>query len=195
MVWSNLMNELEEKVIGTIKGTFRPIDGIPFFIVQYTPEEEKEALRQFKLLVNRFSANKLSAEFISLTKILKETLIDLIGVNESTLEEKLKELENRQNRTELAQTLADQNNMPQKVSEILIKMLKNKPKNHIAILLRTGSLYPFVRISSILSRLENEIKCILVITYPSNIVGEMLGAKTFDLSGPYYHAEIIKWKG
>ena len=44
MGWNELFAEVEEKVIGTIKGTIRPLDGIPFFTVCYPPEYKGKQL-------------------------------------------------------------------------------------------------------------------------------------------------------
>jgi hypothetical protein len=43
MPWDEVIGELESKLVGTLKGTFTPMDGVPFFRVMYPPREEREA--------------------------------------------------------------------------------------------------------------------------------------------------------
>jgi len=190
MGWNELMWDIEEKVIGTIKGTFRPLDDIPFFTVCYPPELEREAIRHFKLLSERLKAKDVPSEVISMKEILKEALSEL-GVIKENDAEWLIEFERNKNKKELIEDF--KRYLPEKVSEILLKRLANKDSNFVAILIRMGILYPFVRSSSIRAKLENRVKCILIIAYPSNEAGEMLYSKSFSLGG-YYRGEIIQWR-
>ncbi|MBC7335931.1 MAG: hypothetical protein H5U01_06630, partial [Clostridia bacterium] len=61
MGWHEVMGELEEKLVGTLRGTYRPLDNVPFFRVQYPPVEEREALRQFRMLTERLRHQHLGA--------------------------------------------------------------------------------------------------------------------------------------
>lgn len=191
MGWNELFAEVEEKVIGTIKGTIRPLDGIPFFTVCYPPEYEREAIRQFKLFSERLKVREdIPSVVISMKDILKEALIEL-GVIKKNDERWLVEFEREKGKEELTEDLKMY--LPEKISEILLNRLVDKTSNFVAILIRTGALYPFVRTSSIRAKLENKIKCVLIITYPANEAGEMLYSKSFNLGG-YYRGEIIHWR-
>jgi len=191
MGWNELFAEVEEKVIGTIKGTIRPLDGIPFFTVCYPPEYEREAIRQFKLFSERLKVREdIPSVVISMKDILKEALIEL-GVIKKNDERWLVEFEREKGKEELTEDLKMY--LPEKISEILLNRLVDKTSNFVAILIRTGALYPFVRTSSIRAKLENKIKCALIITYPANEAGEMLYSKSFNLGG-YYRGEIIHWR-
>lgn len=191
MGWNELFAEVEEKVIGTIKGTIRPLDGIPFFTVCYPPEYEREAIRQFKLFSERLKVREdIPSVVISMKDILKEALIEL-GVIKKNDERWLVEFEREKGKEELIEDLKMY--LPEKISEILLNRLVDKTSNFVAILIRTGALYPFVRTSSIRAKLENKIKCVLIITYPANEAGEMLYSKSFNLGG-YYRGEIIHWR-
>ncbi|MFA0782355.1 hypothetical protein, partial [Fervidibacter sacchari] len=77
MPWAEVIEELESKLVGTLKGTFTPMDGVPFFRVMYPPGEEREALRQFRLLSERLKQQGWQVECISLTRVLQETLASL----------------------------------------------------------------------------------------------------------------------
>ena len=190
MGWNELMTEVEEKVVGTIRGSFRPLDGIPFFTICYPPEYEREAIRQFKLLSERLKAKDIPSEVISMKDILKEALSEL-GVFKDGDEKWLVEFEREKGKKELIEDLKMY--LPDKISEILLNRLVDKTSNFVAILIRTGALYPFVRTSSIRAKLENRIKCILIIAYPANEVCEMLYSESFNLGG-YYRGEIIRWR-
>jgi len=75
------------------------------------------------------------------------------------------------------------------IAEILIDMLGEKDKSHCAIILRIGSLFPFVHVSSLLTFLEPKVKCTLLIPYPGKD-GEMLNYKGESLNN-YYRGQII----
>lgn len=188
MGWNELMSEVEEKIVGTIRGSFRPLDGIPFFTVCYPPEYEREAIRQFKLLSERLKAGEVPSEVISMKDILKEALSEL-GVFKD--ERWLVEFEGEKDKEELIEDLKMY--LPEKISGLLLNRLVDKTSNFVAILIRTGALFPFVRTSSIRAKLENRIRCILIIAYPANEVGEMLYSESFNLGG-YYRGEIIHWR-
>ncbi|OFV66970.1 MAG: protein containing DUF1788 [Candidatus Syntrophoarchaeum butanivorans] len=122
--------------------------------------------------------------------ILKEALSEL-GVFNDGDERWLVEFEREKGKEELIEDLKMY--LPDKISGILLNRLVDKTSNFVAILIRTGALYPFVRTSSIRAKLENRIKCILIIAYPANEVGEMLYSGSFNLGG-YYRGEIIHWR-
>jgi len=79
MGWHEVMRELEEKLEGTFKGTYRPLEGVPFFRVQYPPDQEREALRQFRQLADRLSRRGWKMELVRMSHLLNEALQDLLG--------------------------------------------------------------------------------------------------------------------
>lgn len=123
-------------------------------------------------------------------KILKAALIELDVANESD-ESAVVKFERSKKREELKEDLSRY--LPEQVAEILSRKLKNKGRNSVAVLIRTGALYPFVRTSSIRAKLENKVKCVVIIAYPANNIGEMLNDSSFKLGG-YYRGEIIYWR-
>ena len=190
MGWSEVMGDIEEKVAGTVKGTFRPLDGIPFFTVCYPPEEERNAIREFNDLSGRFVAKGMPSEVVSMENVLKAALIELDVANEND-ERAIVEFERSKKREELKDDLSRY--LPEQISDLILKKLKDKDRDFIAILTRTGSLYPFVRTSSIRAKLENRVKCVVIISYPANNIGEMLNDSSFKLGG-YYRGEIFYWE-
>jgi hypothetical protein len=41
MPWDEVIGELESKLVGTLKGTFTPMDGVPFFPCDVSAEGGK----------------------------------------------------------------------------------------------------------------------------------------------------------
>ncbi len=192
MGWPETMDELEDKLRGTLEGRYRPQDGVPFFRVQYPPGEEREALRQFKLLAQRLEQQGRTVHLIRLTEVLWDAMDRLIGRSEKDLPERLVDLEKNLGRRELQQRLAE--HLPRRCAEVLIGRLRDADKRSVAILTRTGALYPFVRPSTLLSYLEGKVPCAVVLAYPAGSVGSLLGAEPAGGQGGYYRGEIIRWR-
>ncbi|MBC7347099.1 MAG: DUF1788 domain-containing protein [Clostridia bacterium] len=192
MGWHEVMGELEEKLVGTLRGTYRPLDNVPFFRVQYPPVEEREALRQFRMLTERLRHQHLGAESVSLLECLREALAALLNCPAEALESRLVELEREQERPELQSRLSK--HLPAEMTKALTARLKGMPRDSVAVLLRMGSLYPFLRPSSILSSLEGRIECAVVLPYPGTTLGALLDAPPADPRGGYYRGEVIPWR-
>jgi len=192
MGWHEVIGELEKKLKGTLHGEYRPLDGIPFFRVQYPPKEEREALTQFHLLAERLKQEGCHAKCLSLTEILRETLADMLNCSLNDLHERLKELERERERKELQTMLSE--HLPERLSERLVEKLEAFPQNSVVFLLRTGAFYPFVRPSALLSRLEGRTSCIIVLAYPSTTLGELLETTPASLHSGYYRGETIQWR-
>ncbi|MDW8103305.1 MAG: DUF1788 domain-containing protein [Anaerolineae bacterium] len=192
MGWAEVMEELERKLKGIRDGTYRPLDGIPFFQVQYPPQEEREALRQFALLKERLHHHGWDVRIFTLTEVLQKALCSLLNCSEEELSARLQALERGQDRTELQQSLA--HSLPDELVKVLERRLREMPAGSVAILTRMGALYPFLRSSALLSRLEGKIACIIVAGYPGTNLGEMLGARPAGHFNGYYRGEAIAWK-
>ncbi len=194
MPWIEVIEKLESKLVGTLKGTFTPMDGVPFFRVMYPPREEREALRQFRLLSERLKQQGWQVKCISLTHVFREALVSLLGCKVEELPEKLKKEERFRDRNELKSSLAEY--LPLEMARIITKHIESKGlvKKGIAFLVRTGTIYPFMRPSHLLARLEGKVKCVIVIAYPGISVGAFLDSETAGLYGGYYRGEIIQWR-
>ena len=189
MGWNEVIAVLREEVMDTIKGTFTPQDSIPFFTVVYPPEEEVNAIKEFTLFSQRLQADDIPSRIFSMKDVLKEALTEL-GVASEASESSIAKYELSKSRKEIKDDLTRY--LPEQVSDILLRMLREKDRNYVAVLIRTGALYPFVRTSSIRAKMENKIKCVVIIAYPANNIGEMLNDSSFNL-GAYYRGEIIYW--
>lgn len=192
MGWHELMQELENKLEGTLQGTYRPMDNVPFFRVQYPPSEERKAIRQFHLLAERIRQKGWKARCISLTEIFQEALGHLLNCNPSELPERLENLEQERNRTELQGQFSE--HLPVELTGVLTERLKDMPGESVAVLVRMGALYPFMRSSSLESKLEGQVPCAVVLPYPGTTLGALLDARPADPHGGYYRGEIIAWR-
>ncbi len=194
MPWAEVISELESKLVGTLKGTFTPMDGVPFFRVMYPPREEREALRQFKLLADRLNQQGWQTVQISLTEAMKEALASLLGCGVDKLAERLKEEERRRDQSELKSNLAE--HLPPEMAKVVIAHIDSHglSKKGVAFLIRTGAIYPFMRPSHLLVHLEGKVKCAIVIAYPGTSVGAFLDSEAVGLYGGYYRGEIIQWR-
>ncbi|MFA0740910.1 MAG: hypothetical protein DFNUSKGM_001017 [Candidatus Fervidibacter sacchari] len=194
MPWAEVISELESKLVDTLKGTFTPMDGVPFFRVMYPPREEREALRQFNLLADRLNQQGWQTVQISLTEAMKEALASLLGCGVDKLAERLKEEERRRDQNELKSNLAE--HLPPEMAKMVIAHIDSHglSKKGVAFLVRTGTIYPFMRPSHLLARLEGKVKCAIVIAYPGTSVGAFLDSEHASLYGGYYRGEIIQWR-
>jgi len=197
MPWNEVISDLEEKLINTLKGIFRPMDGIPFFRVLYPPKQEREAIKEFGSLAERLKQKGWKAELLSLTQVLEKALMDLLKCEKTKdLFTKLIELESHNNHTELKYKLGEDENLPEKMKEVIINYVKdqNLTKNSVLFLVRSGVIYPFMTPSHLLKRLEGKVQCCVVIAYPGTKVGCFLDSEPKDLYGSYYRGEIILWR-
>jgi hypothetical protein len=104
----------------------------------------------------------------------------------------LKELEQERDPEELRAKFSEY--LPDILAQLLRKRLQGKSGVEGVILLRTGVLYPFVRPSSLLARLEGEVRCAVVFPYPGITLGAFLDAPPADPHGGYYRGEIVPWR-
>jgi len=176
--------ELERRVFATLKGEYVIVD-LPFFRFLYGPGDgiEQTCIKEFQNLVMRIKAKGFSAECIYLSRLLIESLWDLDLLSEEVLK--------RESLDRETFDLDLRNNLPQEISKRLIDHLKDRDRKHCAVLLRIGSLFPFVRASHILQKIDSVINCVLVIPYPGNKEGEMLWHKSKEGNTYYYRWQTV----
>ena len=183
MSWDkSRMQELEARVLLTTKGK-RPMLDVPFIRFRYEPEQELQCISEFNALAKRLRAKEISVETIWLNKWMLEALGQIDNI------EKLQENE-KSNRTTIFQDLSNiETGLPFLIASRLISHLSDKDISHCVILLRVGSMFPFIHVSSLLTLLEGKVRCTLVIPYPGKD-GEMLNYRGNSVRS-YYRGEII----
>lgn len=190
MPWDSAkLEELYRRVTGALTGTYRPLDGIPYFRFLYRPEAELQALVEFRLFVRRLRANGFEATSISLVEVLREAVGELLGVSEAEIYARLKDYERVHPHRELALVFSE--HLPDGLASCLLSHLREYPPPACIVLLRAGALFPFVRVSSIFSRLEGKTRQVIVVPYPGDQEGAMLGERSFDLAAGYYRGEVL----
>jgi hypothetical protein len=103
--------------------------------------------------------------------------------------EKLQEFEKSDRRTIFEDLSNLDRGLPSLIANRLINHLKDKDISHCVILLRAGSIFPFVHVSSLLTMLEARVRCTLIIPYPGKD-GELLNYRGKSVRS-YYRGEII----
>jgi len=192
MPWAEVMEELEDKVRGTLQHRYRPLDNVPFFRLQYPPAQEREALRELRLLADRLRNGGWPVRVLSLTEVIRQGLSRLLNVGEEQLPDCLLQLERERERPELESLLAEY--LPGEVVSVVVERLRDMPRESVSILTRVGALYPFVRSSSLESRLEGRVKGVIVLAYPGTRLGALLDGRGVDPRAGYYRGETIQWR-
>lgn len=191
MGWPEVMADLERRLEGTFQGTYRPLDNAPFFRVQYPPAEEREALHQFELLADRLRQQGLPVECLSLSAALGDALSRLLNAPAAELPTRLQELEGGLGRERARERL--EMYLPGELAGLLRERLEALPRRAVAILTRTGCLYPFLRTTALEAELEG-LRCALVLAYPGAVLGALLDARPADPRAPFYRGDTIAWQ-
>ena len=181
MVWDkDRFEELERKVCDTLEGK-RPLKEVPYYIYLYDPKDEPVAIEEFLNLERRL-AKSHSAESIWLSDMMIEVIgrLGFLGSDGVKIE--------KERREEVKEDL--QRLLPESISKKLANRLRGMDRTHCAILLRYGSLRPFVHLSSLIPSLVGVVECTLVIPYPGLRIGWPLNQHPGD-SAKSYRAEVI----
>jgi hypothetical protein len=183
MAWdSSKFSQLESTVMGYVTGNRRPID-VPFIRFRYDPGVELRCIREFSHLAERLKTQGTSVELISLSEWLIAMLKELGCFEEPFLQKE------KDQRPEIAEDLGRE--LTKRISTRLGEQLKGREISSCAILLRVGSVFPFVHISSVLSSVEGVVRCTLVVAYPGSRDGEMLDYRGETIRS-YYRGEVIE---
>lgn len=192
MGWFEVIQELESKVLGTLAGTYRPLDNFRLFRLQYPPHEEREAIRQFNELKDRLTSQGWPTQILSLHEVYQDAVANLVGCHRKDLYNEMVHLETTRDHLELQTQLSE--HLPDELGRLIVHKLSGGSDKEVAILLRMGCLYPFLRSSSLVSSLEGKIRCTLILPYPGISLGALLDAPPMDPRGGYYRGESIAWR-
>jgi len=159
--------------------------GIPFVLLIYNPQDEYICQQLKNDTFQKLKDRAIKYVDIHLNKKIFEWLEEE-GVLEQSfqIEASARTASNKEDLT---------NQLASIIKEKLIAHIieiSNQDSNQIIFLSRAGSLYPFVRVSNILSELENKIKNILVVFYPGSQEGKNLRFLN-TTEGYYYRAMKI----
>ena len=183
------IDELYHRVTGVLNKTYRPLDGIPFFRFLYSPEEERAVLEAFNLLVQRLEAGGYEAGIVSFFDVLETGLMEMANVSVADLPSCLKQYEQADREDFLFRL---HTYLPSHLTARLKNRLEEYSPSACIVLTRTGVLFPFVRLSSLLASLEGQTNQLLVALYPGDQEGAMLRDPSFDMAiTHYYRGEVL----
>lgn len=156
---------------------------VPYYVCLYNPRDELEILVNFTNLALRIQNKGYSCSNINLAKIMIEVLskAGLLSDNILDKEELLRDSLDGDIRRVLSTEL---------INHLKLE-LEEKKIDHCAILLRYGSLWPFVHLSYIFQSFEGNVHSTVVIPYPSDLgLGFPLNKRSIGLPD-YYRAEVV----
>jgi hypothetical protein len=183
MGWnSDKFSQLESTITAYVSGKRRPID-VPYIRFRYDPSVELRCIREFSDLADRLRVQGVAVEVISLSEWFVNILKELGFLEEAFLRRE------KDQRAEIAEDLTRE--LTKRVANRLEEHLMKREVSYCAILLRLGSLFPFVHISNVLSSVETSVRCTLVIPYPGSRDGEMLDYHGETIRS-YYRGEVIE---
>ena len=175
----NRFKLLQEKVKDTLSGE-RPLIDVPYYIYCYEPSLELVALKEFRNLESRLKHN-FDIETISFGDLFWEGM-----KNAGFMSEKYAEYE--VNRESFADDISRE--VLKEIMNSLLFSQSGMNFTHGVILVKAGSLFPFIHLSNILSAIETKVKSTLIIPYPGTREGYLLNY-TFPIAQTYYRGEII----
>lgn len=178
----NLQDKFDklEEVLTKDSDSIRVHSGVPFVLLVYDPNDEYLLNQQKTFLFHKLDDLKIKYVEVPLNKRIFEWLEEEGLLQEAFQLEKTRKKE-----------------LTKQLSAILksklvasLTQLSEEDKEPIIFLSRAGSLYPFLRVSAILSELENKVKNIMVVFYPGKREGKSLRFLN-ESEGYYYRAMII----
>jgi len=175
----------------------RPSSGTTFFLFVYDPKEERKCIDNMKQFKEALEGNGTKANIVWVGQLMvrvlqrrgytPEILRDLEAHGRERLREPVSGL------TATKGGLADDLVGALISGELGTPPLGGGAQSEVALLLRTGPLYPFVHVSEILSRLENRTQRTLGVAFPGSRdpTGESILRFLDEGTGRYYRATII----
>ena len=181
MTWDNeRFQQLEQKIIASLEGK-RQLD-VPYYRYRYSPRDERKCIEEFESFSAILKNRGYSAECIYLPALLIKALQQLDFFDDEIIKKEIEIKEELE--SNLSYVLEDQ------IVYDLILYLEGKEISHCVVLLRFGCLFPFVHCSSLLSKIEGKIRCTIILPYPANQDGEMLGYHGESIRS-YYRGDVI----
>ncbi len=181
MTWNHeKMQELQKRVVLSLQGKIH-LDA-PHFRYLYPPEDELVCLQEFETFSKILLHKNYSVECVFLSTLLVEALRSLQYLSNDVLKTE------SQDRLMIEDNLGSQ--LPSLIASMLYQRLSGKGSDHCAILLRAGSLFPFVHVSTLLNMMAGMTQCTIVLPYPARRDGEMLDYGRSAVQ-EYYRGEIL----
>ena len=197
MVWKREDFEKFMQRIRACAGGAKPPSGTTFFLLVYDPREERKCNENMKQFERALQADGIDTKMVWMGQLMGRALR-----RRGYTPEALRELEASGRSAFLDPTsglarskggLADDLVDALLSGELGTAPLRGGTQSQVTFLLRTGALYPFVHVSEILSRLENQTQRTVGVAFPGNrdSSGESLLRFLNEGTGRYYRATIL----
>lgn len=159
--------------------------GVPFIVFTYDPDDELSMESTIEGYVNKLEARGQTVELIDIRDLVFNILQEQ-GILDRVIE-KEKEAPEELGEGLSTALLGGRTDDRGKITSVIIDRIKDADT---AVVYRTGILYPFSGVSSILMQLENAIETPFVVFYPAIKEGKSL--RFLDKTeGTYYRARVI----
>jgi hypothetical protein len=184
---TNFRSRMEELEVLTIDNRDRigRRTGVPFIVFTYDPDNEHSMENTIDGYVQKLEARGQTVELIDIRDLVFSILHEQ-GILERVIE-KEKTAPDELGEGLSTALLGGRTDKHGKITAAIIERIDNADT---VVVYRTGILYPFAGVSSILTQLENAIETPFVVFYPAVKEGKSL--RFLDKTeGTYYRARVI----
>lgn len=193
MPWdSRAFAELGDEVDASARGR-SPASGVPFFLFLHDAAEEARCVREFERLAAALERS-FSVQVVYLGKLMAAVLRKTLYPGDVGRRAEERGLER------VAQELSRPAGLPGMLTSALlddtsdgVEPLRGGSQDRIALLVRTGAIYPFAHVSQLLNGLENQTNWTVVVAFPGSRHPQRPDSLRFldETEGPYYRARVI----
>jgi len=180
MLLQDKFNQLEDLLLNH-RESIGIHNGVPFIMLIYSPENEIECRKKIENIAEKLESKNLNVLSIPINIAIfdylkKEGILDqIIEFDEDSPKEVREELFNR-----CKFFLKDY---------IINNIQSNSPD--IVLVTNVAGLYPYYRVSNLLTSLEKDVKVPFVVFYPGDVKDDKLFFMGEVESNEYYRAQII----
>lgn len=197
MTWNReRFSEFQRRVKECVQGR-RPASGTTFFLYVYDPTEERRCIENMKQFASTLQRDGHTVHIVWTGQLMARIL-----AKRGYAPEVLREIEGKSRERLLDPSSGlsrPKGGLADDLAEALLKGMHEAPslsggsQDEVVFLLRTGALYPFIHISQIMSKLENETDRTLCIAFPGSLDPRKDGVLRLlnEGTGRYYRATIV----
>lgn len=193
MPWDSLaFGSLRDEVEGSARGR-SPSTGVPFFVFIHDPADAVRSVRAFEQLAAALGTF-FPVQTIYLGQVMAGVLRRTLYLADDGRSAEARGLDR------VTQELSRPAGLTQMITSGLldgidgvVEPLRDGSQDHIALIVRTGAVYPFAHVSQILNGLENQTRWTVAIAFPGSRHPQRPDSLRFlnETEGPYYRARVI----
>lgn len=193
MPWdSEAFDRLKQEVEASIRGRTPPT-GVPFFVYLYDPADEIQCLRNCEKLASALDREG-TVQTVYLGQLLAHVLRNTLYLSDGGRQAEERSPER------IVQELSRPQGLPAMLTSALLDgvddlvwPLRGGTQDQVAVILRTGAMYPFAHVSQLLNGLENHTSWTVVVAFPGSRHPKRPDSLRFlnETEGSYYRARVI----